>query len=304
MNSAYSLFFKLPSFKRFGKIGKGIDFAMAKIVKRKLEKTLPAQYKTSSVVNSHVNDKQRETKYIASLTSFPVRINEIWVCIESILHQSFKPDGIELFLCEAQFPEKQLPESLLNLCQKGLSIIWVKENIRSYTKYYYAIQKHPNDCVITFDDDVYYPEDALQNLVELHEQYPNCICANRVHKIIYDKKGEIKPYRKWLHNYKGDRTPQDRLFLTGVGGVLYPPDSLDKEALNIEKAREICPLADDVWLNFSAYKKGTKIVGSGKYNKDFIAVGTTQKEKLVSKNVFEGGNDKQIQSVIEYFKIK
>lgn len=67
---------------------------------------------------------------------------------------------------------------------------------------------------------------------------------------------------------------------------------------------EICPFADDVWLNFSAYKKGTQIIGSGKYNKDFVAVRTTQRVKLVSNNVLDGGNDKQIKAVSEYFSIK
>ena len=63
-------------------------------------------------------------------------------------------------------------------------------------------------------------------------------------------------------------------------------------------------MADDVWLNFSAYRKNTLIVGSGKYNKDFINVGQTQKEKLVAQNVMSGGNDKQIEAVIKYLNIK
>lgn len=304
MKKLYGFYFAFPSFKRFGIVGRGLDRLMGRLVKRKLDKKIPTLYKKDfEKFNCGGRDTVGE-KIIVSMTSFPARINDIWICIESLIRQSFKPDVIELYLSLKQFPGRKIPSELEFLQNKGLSIVFVDDDIRSYKKYYYAMLAHPNDCVITVDDDVYYPEDTLQNLIDLHKLYPHCVCANRVHKIVYDKKGVIKPYRKWVHNYKGDRTPQDRLFVTGVGGVLYPPNSLDKEVLNIEKAREICPMADDVWLNFSAYKKGTRIVGSGKYNKDFIAVGATQKEKLVSKNVFEGGNDKQIQAVMEYLKIR
>lgn len=304
MKNIYDFYFALPSFKRFGKVGRGMDMLLGRFVKKKLDKKIPNQYKKDGDSFTCRGNDSRNEKIIVSMTSFPARINDIWICIESLMRQSFKPDAIELYLSLKQFPDRKIPSSLEPLKKRGLLITFVEDDIRSYKKYYYAMLNHPNDCVVTVDDDVYYPEDALQNLIELHKLYPNSVCANRVHKICYKKNGTIKPYRKWIHNYKGDRTPQERLFVTGVGGVLYPPNSLDDEVFNIEKAREICPMADDVWLNFSAYKKGTKIVGSGKYNKDFIAVGTTQKEKLVSKNVFEGGNDKQIQSVIEYFKIK
>lgn len=67
---------------------------------------------------------------------------------------------------------------------------------------------------------------------------------------------------------------------------------------------EICLLPIMFGCIFSAYKKGTQIIGSGKYIKDFVAVRTTQRVKLVSNNVLDGGNDKQIKAVSEYFRIK
>lgn len=48
-------------------------------------------------------------------------------------------------------------------------------------------------------------------------------------------------------------------FLTGVGGVLYPPDSLDEEVMNEEVFLDICKYADDVWFYAMALKKGTLV---------------------------------------------
>lgn len=223
MNKIYSFYFALPSFKRFGKIGRGIDSLLGLFVKKMFDKTLPTQYQNEQNNALCGIRTAQEEKFIVSMTSFPARIDDIWICIESLMRQSFRPDAIELWLSLKQFPTKSIPTSLENLKKRGLSINWVEDDIRSYKKYYYSMLKHPNDCVITVDDDVYYPEDALANLIDLHKQFPHCVCANRVHKICYDENGEIKPYRKWIHNYKGTRYPQNRLFVTGEGGVLYPP---------------------------------------------------------------------------------
>ena len=307
MNKIYSLYYALPSFKRLGKIGKGIDRLQGKLFKKILDRYVPAKYdKEFDVQHIGINkDTNRQDKIIVSLTSFPGRINEVWICVESLMRQTFKPDAIELWLSLKQFPDRVIPQKLQRYEQRGLQINWVEDDIRSYKKYYYSMQAHPNASIVTVDDDVYYPSDMLQNLIKLHEQFPRSICANRVHLIQYGKNGEIKPYRKWKHNY-GCKipTPLPRLFVTGIGGVLYPSNSLDSMVMDIAKARDICPMADDVWLNFSAYRKNTLIVGSGKYNKDFINVGQTQKEKLVAQNVMSGGNDKQIEAVIKYLNIK
>ena len=277
MNKMYSLYYALPSFKRLGKIGKGIDRLQGKLFKKILDRYVPAKYdKEFDAQHIGINkDTNRQEKIIVSLTSFP--------------------DAIELWLSLKQFPDRVIPQKLQRYEQRGLQINWVEDDIRSYKKYYYSMQAHPNASIVTVDDDVYYPSDMLQNLINLHEQFPRCVCANRVHLIQYGKNGEIKPYIKWKHNY-GCKipTPLPSLFVTGIGGVLYPSNSLDSMVMDIAKAREICPMADDVWLNFSAYRKNTLIVGSGKYNKDFINVGQTQKEKLVAQNVMFGLRTKGI----------
>jgi len=93
------------------------------------------------------------------------------------------------------------------------------------------------------------------------------------------------------------------LVQVGVGGVLYPPGALHEEVFNRELFKNICFHADDLWLKIMALKNGTKVVTNRRFNKDFVSVGKTQREKLVSNNVFGGGNDKQLRNVLEHYEI-
>jgi len=302
MNFLYSIYFAIPNLSRYGNVGKVFDKLLAMIMKRILDIIVPRQLKKKkSNTNFNLNDQVRDEKYIVSLTSFPARINDIWITIETILNQTFKPDMIVLWLGKDKFDNFELPENLINLKSRGLKIEFV-EDLRSHTKYFYAFKLDPSANIITLDDDEYYPKDVLENLVKLHEKYPHTICANRAHKITFFNKG-FSQYRLWKHNHKGITIPSHLLMQTGVGGVLYPPNSLHPDVFNKNVFQEICLRADDIWLKMMAFRNGTKIVTGKNYNKDFITVSKTQKENLVMQNVFDGGNDMQLQSVCEYYSI-
>ena len=78
---------------------------------------------------------------------------------------------------------------------------------------------------------------------------------------------------------------------TGVGGVLYPPNSLDKKMLNPKIFKEIAPTTDDIWFWAAAVAKGTYVVPFpyGKYNKP---KGLKKPKNLSLKTVnFKKGSD-------------
>ena len=86
-----------------------------------------------------------------------------------------------------------MPQSLLRYKRKGLKICWHKENLKLHKKYIYAFQEHPEKCVVTVDDDLYYRKDMLERLWTLHKQFPHCVCANITREI--PNKADI-PYKK------------------------------------------------------------------------------------------------------------
>src|ERR1019366_6133497 len=60
------------------------------------------------------NDSGKKERIIVSMTSFPTRIDKVWLVIETILRQTIKPDKIILWLSKDQFSSlDSLPQKLL-----------------------------------------------------------------------------------------------------------------------------------------------------------------------------------------------
>jgi hypothetical protein len=303
MNWIYNIYFFLPNFKKYGFFGKVINKVLEMGTKRLLDLTVPSYLKrTQNAQKSGLNIEKREIQYIVSLTSFPGRINEVWTTVETLLRQSFKPDQIILWLSEVQFPNKVVPQSLSNLIDRGLQIEFVKDDIRSHKKYFYAFKKFPASTIITVDDDVYYPKDTLKYLIDAHQINKYAVVANRAHKMTF-KDHSLQPYRKWQHNVKSNTDCSFLYVPTGVGGVLYPPKSYNKDIFNVEVFKQICFMADDLWLKVATLRNNTTVMITPFFNKDLLTVGKSQNIKLVSSNSMGGGNDLQLSTLLDYFKI-
>jgi hypothetical protein len=244
---------------------------------------------------SLISNIKNKNRVIVSLTSFPARINRLWLVIETLLRQSQKPDKIILWLSTEQFPNLDiLPKNLLKLQKRGLNIRLCNEDLRSHKKYYYAIKEYPEDIILTVDDDVFYHSKLIEDLLNLHEKFPNCVCANSCSEIlVYDK--QIQPYNLWKQ-YTIAENPNDRIFPIGMGGILYPPKVLNAEVLNSKVFLNICPFADDIWLNVMTKLKNTKVVKTN-YNSTYLPVINYQNTSLSTANTTKGMNDKQLVSV-------
>lgn len=304
MDRIYKIYFILPNFKKFGFFGKVINRSLEKFMKILLDLFIPRYLKkTQAIQGMGINMKPREMKYIVTLTSIPERIDEIWITIETLFRQSFQPDQIILWLSKLQFSNDSLPQSLLNLKERGLQIEYVADDIKSHKKYFYAFKKFPDSIVITVDDDVYYPKNTLRYLIEAHNNHSNSIIANRAHKITF-LDGKLRPYRKWVHNIKCVNDASLLYVPTGVGGVLYPPNSFHQDIFDVGTFKEICSLADDLWIKVATLRNHSSVIITPYFTKDLINVGTTQRVKLVSSNSWGGGNDIQFKKVLDFFNIE
>lgn len=242
---------------------------------------------------------------IVSLTSFPQRMYEIHYTLYSLLTQTVKPAKVILWLGEEQFPnlEKDIPEKVLKLRENGLTIEWHK-NLRSYTKLVPSLKKYPNNIIITADDDIYYETDWLKKLLKSYEINKNSIICHRAHRVKFTKNG-LAPYKKWPKKIKGGKASYLN-FLTGVGGVLYPPNSLYKDVLNEELFMELAPKADDVWFWAMAVLNKTRILVVKDWIRELTYVnpererGLTNEITLFSFNK-KGGNDLQIEKVLNHY---
>lgn len=242
---------------------------------------------------------------IVSLTTYGKRIYDVSFAIESIMQQSIKANRIILWLDDS-FQGKRLPESLYLQQKRGLEIAFCKD-IGPHTKLIPSLRRFPNDAIITIDDDAIYDFDLLERLIIPYLSNPSYIYCHRMHKMKFDKDGTLLPYMKW--DWRCTNTHPSHLnFATGVGGILYPPHSLDEEVFNEEIFLKYCRTADDVWFKAMAIKKGTKVEGilsRDNHGEDYLSNTYVQDVGLYNaNNQGEMLNDKQIDAVFTKYNIK
>ena len=183
-------------------------------------------------------------KYIVSMTSFGKRLKvESPLTIQSILQNSVLPDRICIVI--SIYDKDKVPKEFLN--NPLIEIIYTEQDYKSHNKYYYTMLKYPEDVIITIDDDIIYPKSFVEYCINSYLCNPNVINACRVHKIKY-KDGVLLPYKQWEWESKEEEASYD-LFFTGVGGVVYPPNILRIDSLDINMIYDYIRV-DDILLNY------------------------------------------------------
>lgn len=250
-----------------------------------------------------VTSQKRDRQIIVSLTSYPDRMYDIKYTLYSLLHQSIKPDQIILWLAEEQFPNREgdIASSLLAMRENGLTIRWC-EDIKSYKKLIPALELYPEDIIVTADDDIYYPENWLEQLYNSYRENPDCIHCHRAHKVRISGE-KIAPYHTWEKKIEMEEPAYDA-FPTSGGGALYPPHSLYKDITNKELFMRLSPSADDIWFWAMSVLNGTKIRILKNGIKDVMVVnwareiGLCEEGTLYKGNSTRQGNDAFLQNVL------
>lgn len=260
-----------------------------------------SRYRNKYSINSNLDNV--EGKYIVSLTSFPARIDKVWLTIESILRQNVKPDAIILWLYKGEFLGREsLPKNLLRLEQRGLQIRFCDENLMPHKKYYYTLLENSNANIITIDDDIIYSSFTLSNLIKSHLLFPETICCTTAREIKITE-NEIALYNNWNYTFNSTN-PSFKYLPIGVGGVLYPPKSLNEEVLNIDKIKKLAITTDDLWLKIMSVRNKTKVVClAGKYPRMFMPIIQKDKIKLMNNNIGNNQNDRVFRDLMKEYLI-
>ena len=249
-----------------------------------------------------MNGKER---IIVSLTSFPAAIPYAVQAIRSILKGSLLPDKIVLYLDTQKFLDGVLPQELEALRAESplFEVRFDPAEIRSYKKLIPALRDFPDDTIVTIDDDIHYPPNLLRDLADLHKRIPNAIVAHRVRKVRLDA-----PYKKWRkykwYDFVFRRYHFSHLAMqTGVGGVLYPPHTLDEKMLDPALFMVMAPTNDDIWFWAAAVSKGTFVVPLPNGQRTAKGIGKPHKYSLMSVNLQPGDdrNRKALDKILQHF---
>jgi hypothetical protein len=240
----------------------------------------------------------KEKEIVLSLTSFPARIANVWIVIESLLRQTLKPDHIILWLSKDQFPNEEgdIPSVLRKRESSVFEIRFVEGDLRSHKKYYYAFSEYANAFVILVDDDIIYPSNMIEALVRKHKENPNAVICRYGFNMTYDEGGIIKPYNEWIETFGYFQRP---FFFGSGGGTLFEPCKLYKDTLNKNLFTQLTPLADDVWLNAMTRLSRLDIIAES--NVLLMPIINKNDIRLTEENVYDNKNDIQIQKVRDYY---
>ena len=244
-------------------------------------------------------------KVAISLTSFPARIDYVSKTICSLLHQSYKPDKVLLYLSSSQFKEcgKEIPKELIELEKYGLSIRWVSGDIRSYKKLIPAMIEYPNYIIVTADDDLYYPTYWLQALMNSYEEEPKRIHCHLVTKVFLRKNSFVF---KDCYRRRGKGISSYNFKILGGSGALYPPGTLHPDVLNKDIFMRYATTNDDIWFWVMAIRNNTKIRWI-KHNMKrlYYVEGTQEKTPCLYSNNNNGPNYrlKQMVDLFEMYNI-
>lgn len=238
---------------------------------------------------------------VVVLTSFPARTATLHTVIKSLLSQTVSPGKIIITLGLDEFHHPEwLPGRLKALLGETVQINWIDSTRNQYDKFMsLPSELRKNNDIILVDDDLVYPENAIELLVSGSEAHPGCVIANRCHRMTFDEDGRLAPYEQWIKESASDAPSLD-LFPTGAGGVLYPAGFFDEFVLEENEILEVAPYADDIWLKLVAVRRGmstfaTAMTALQRWYLEYVP--NMLESSLYQSNVLKGLNDLQFRAL-------
>jgi hypothetical protein len=241
---------------------------------------------------------------IISLTTFPKRIDNLWIVLWSIYNQTIRPGKIIITLIKEEFPNGQdsLPTTLKLFLTKGTEVQFHDINLKPHNKYFYTLQQYKNRDIITIDDDLIYYKNTIANLISIQKKWPNCVCANRIQQIL-SSNNLFLPHKEWPLIYNKIK-PSNQYLALGYGGVLYPKNLSYDIFFDIDSIKKLSLNADDLWLKSVEIISKIPVV-NGNYYAYPLMIPSSQKISLrhINNNETNPLNDKQWKNLIKFWEI-
>ena len=261
-----------------------------------LEKTFCREY--SEFASDFLKDNGFDNQLVVSFTSFPKRIGNVWQVVECLKRQTIRPDKIILYLSKEQFSSiEEIPDNLISRQDDIFHIEMVDGDLRSHKKFFYSFTSYPDNLVLLVDDDIYYPLNMVEQMLEAYMENSNSIICRFGYKIQYNMDGSIKNYFTWPLIQDASFS-QSILFGTG-GGSLFQPSKLYRDTCNANLFENLCPLADDIWINAMVRLSKQNIVKLDCGG--LLPIYNKNNEMLCTLNVIENQNDVQLKAVDDYY---
>lgn len=257
----------------------------------------------------------RDIDAIVSLTTLPSRLPVLPFVLDSIIGQNHAAEKIVVWLGKGEQIERDARRALRDYLDRGVELRFV-EDVGPHTKLMYALQEFPDKAIITMDDDMLYPYNALQYLWDQHLRHPGAVVANWARELSFDEAGKVLGVRsgklltpplmerKIEQNTAFVATPNLKVFPYGTCGVLYPAGALHKTVFDVPLFKKLCPREDDLWFKAMAILNNTPGVWTNLgINPPHHSVLGSQIEALRYFNHGESQNQEQFRAVFDHFDL-
>ncbi|EOW6845757.1 hypothetical protein ACOZ2B_000750 [Cronobacter sakazakii] len=245
----------------------------------------------------------KNSTFLVTLTSYGLRKNFVFLTIESILHQHVRPAKIVLWLHKKDKPQGIARWILSRQQKRGLEIVFVDNDVRSYKKLSFVPGYYPDyDFYITADDDVFYPTNWIDSFKSNINDNPDAVYCYRGRAILFNDAGSLVAYPVWPLARRKEITGNE-LLPTGVSGVCYPRDSLDARVADYEAINKLCPYADDIWYKALTTARGYNAILINDDSTHFTPIITGFTKGLEKINVLNDQNTQQFLNAMNYFNL-
>lgn len=223
------------------------------------------------ITNGTHNDNKR---IVISLTTLPARLQDNWILptLQSINNQTRKPDAVYLTLPKiAKRLNQPYPEPS-NEIKQLCTVVRINQDYGPVTKVIGGLYREfdPNTLIISLDDDQFYGETFIEEMLEKHFLKPEAaigssgvILGKFPGYIAFIRNLERRRYEGWY----GKKVPAEGMevdILCGYSGILYVRNHFPMTKQEIEDDFLSIPLAhpslfvhDDIYI--SAYLNSKNI---------------------------------------------
>jgi hypothetical protein len=243
----------------------------------------------------------RRKYIIVSFATHIARASLIAPMLNSILHQSVKPDEIRLYtgVRRHEFVNKNVRRLLET---RTVSLRFVDSKWRSFNKLLPLLCEEwgkANVYVMVVDDDRIYRRELLRDLLRVHGRVGGIVTEMGIQIL------ESAPYKTWPKGGYDEQFPH-RTLVMGFQGFLLRADTFKNPAvLALDVAQRLTPSSDDLWWTTHAIVESIKV--TTRFSDDHILrnrgrnqVPVPKNSTLYSENLFV--KDKWWSNLVQYAK--
>ena len=242
-------------------------------------------------------------KKIISFTTLPSRIDKIEEIVSTLCKQTLQPDEIILwipkFYIRLKTSVNTIPACLNNY---PIDVKYCDTDFGPFTKLRPSLDYCGyDDIIVTCDDDIVYPENWFENLVNHSIKFPDYSIGYRGRK--FKDKTDLEYIKSDLIYGSGGKEYVFVDIITGTRGALYKKRFFT-EYIYTDNYKKMF-LVDDIWISGNLAKAGTKIIviqNPGFNEKKTISVNLYNIDSLYESNQNGMNNNFGINFFKQYFE--